>query len=59
MICIDSDFIIDFLKGKQNAVETMGKYKESIVTTEISRFEVLFGIYIKNSNSDRWNNCGL
>jgi len=52
MICIDSDFIIDFLKGKQNAVETMRKYKDSIVTTEISKFEVLFGIYVKNDNID-------
>ena len=57
MICTDSDFIIDFLKGKDNAVKTMQKYKREIVTTEVSKFEVLFGIYIKkdiNSEEEKF-----
>ena len=39
MICLDSDCIIDFLKGKKEAVDLVRKYKEEVITTEINRFE--------------------
>ena len=53
MICIDSDCIIDFLKGKEEAVKIVEKYKEEIMTTEINVFEILFGIYIKKDINER------
>jgi predicted nucleic acid-binding protein len=47
MICVDSDFIIDFLKGRSSAVEAAEAHRVELVTTEINRFEVLFGILSK------------
>ena len=47
MICLDSDCIIDFLKGKEDAVKAVEKYKDELVTTEINVFEIFFGIYAK------------
>lgn len=49
MICLDSDCIIDFLKGRPEAVRAVESFQDSIITTEINRFEVLFGIYAKKS----------
>jgi len=43
MICIDSDCIIDFLKGKKEAIEVIEKNKEELVTTEINVFEIFVG----------------
>ena len=51
MICVDSDCIIDFLKGKEDAVRVIGSYKEEIVTTELSVFEVYFGMYQRKNVS--------
>ena len=49
MICLDSDFIVDFLRQKQNAVSRLQSLKgETVVSTEISYFEVLYGIFDKN-----------
>lgn len=56
MICVDSDCIIDFLNGKEGAINIIGAYKEEIVTTELSAFEVYFGIYQRknvNVNEER------
>jgi len=53
MICIDSDCIIDFLKNRANAVGAVQKWKHEMVTTEISRFQVLFGIFNKPVVSER------
>jgi tRNA(fMet)-specific endonuclease VapC len=49
VICLDSTVIIDFLKGRKEAVEVVKKYKEdnSLVVTEISVFEIFLGIYLK------------
>ena len=53
MICLDSDCIIDFLKGKPNAVRAVELHCDKLCTTEINVFEVLFGIYLKkNINSE-------
>ena len=53
MICLDSDYIIDFLKGKKEAVEIVQKYQEEIVTTEINVFEVFLGAYMAKNNSEK------
>jgi len=45
MIGLDSDCIIDFLRAKQNAIDIISANKGLIITTEINKFEVLFGIY--------------
>lgn len=47
MICADTSFIIDFLKGNNEAIKMMEKNKDEIVTTEINVFEVFIGIYTK------------
>ncbi len=52
MICLDSDFIVDLLKRKQNAVMKFQSLKgEEIASTEINYFEVLYGIFIKKQIS--------
>ncbi|MBS3080614.1 type II toxin-antitoxin system VapC family toxin [Candidatus Pacearchaeota archaeon] len=53
MICLDSDCIIDFLKGKKEAINVINKYNEEIITTEINVFEVLYGIYLKKEVSEK------
>ena len=45
MICLDSDCIIDFLRGRKEAIAKVEKHKEAVVTTEINVFEVFFGLY--------------
>ena len=57
MICLDSDCIIDFLKGKNEAVEIVNQYKDEIVTTEINRFEIFFGVYIRKEISEKEENA--
>ena len=52
MICLDSDCIIDFLKGKKEAVEIVEKHKSELVTTEINVFEIFTGIFRKNKFND-------
>ncbi|PIN92274.1 PIN domain nuclease [Candidatus Pacearchaeota archaeon CG10_big_fil_rev_8_21_14_0_10_35_13] len=49
MICLDSDCIIDFLKGKEEAVMIVKKYEDEIFTTEINVFEVLLGVYLRDN----------
>lgn len=56
MICLDSDCIIDFLRGKKEAVALVDHYKENIITTEINKFEVLFGIYLKKDINEKEEN---
>lgn len=52
MICVDSDCIIDFLRNKAEAVRAIGQWKDELVTTEVSRFQVMFGIFDKKSVSE-------
>ena len=48
MICLDSDFIVDFLRQKQNAILKMESLKgHTVVSTEVNYLEVLYGILIK------------
>ena len=56
MICLDTTFLIDLLRGKEEAVSLSRELdKESIVfTTEINVFEVVLGIFSnKNINQAR------
>ena len=53
MILIDSDCIVDFLRGDEKAIKILGKNVGSIVTSELNSFEVFFGIFIhKNIPKD-------
>lgn len=53
MICLDTTFIIDFLKGRKQAIDAFEKYKESheFVSTEINVFEVFEGVFLKQEIS--------
>ncbi len=53
MICVDSDCIIDFLRGKDYAIKIIGEYKDELITTEVNLFEVWLGIYSKNQISQK------
>ena len=54
MICLDSDFIVDLIKRKHNAVFKFHELKgEIIVSTEVNYFEVLYGAVIKKQISQR------
>ncbi len=53
MIFIDSDFIIDYLIGKENITTIINDFQEDIATTEINVFEVMFGIYLKQNVSQK------
>lgn len=45
MICIDSDFIIDFLNGDERAKLIISNYLGELITTEVNVFEIFLGIY--------------
>lgn len=47
MIFIDSDCIIDFLRGDEKAVNIVADNLGEIVTSELNSFEVFFGIFNK------------
>ena len=49
VVCLDSDFIIDLLKAMPLAVDLFKKYKDSeeLITTEVNKFEIFSGIYLK------------
>ncbi|MFH1425708.1 MAG: type II toxin-antitoxin system VapC family toxin [archaeon] len=53
MICLDSDCIIDFLKGKKEAIEAIKRYNNQLFTTEINLFEIFFGIYNQKEISEK------
>lgn len=62
-ICLDSDFIIDFLNGKIYAVEFFNKYRNSqeLVSTEINKFEIFSGIYSRKvfNEEDKFSASGF
>ena len=46
MICLDTSFILDLLKERQDSVSKLKSFLgEELVSTEISYFEVLYGIF--------------
>jgi len=53
MICLDSSFIIDFIRNDENAILKLDSLKhEVLVTTGINVFEVFFGLYAKGRHKD-------
>ena len=52
MIFVDSDIIIDFLKGKSEAIKKL-KDIDNISTTEINIYEIYYGIYDKENVSQK------
>ena len=47
MICFDSDFIIDFLRGKKEAVSKVKEFEDEgreLITTAINSLEIYVGI---------------
>ena len=47
MICFDSDFIIDFLRGKKEAINKVKEFEEEgreLITTAINSLEIYVGI---------------
>jgi tRNA(fMet)-specific endonuclease VapC len=53
MICVDSDLIIDFLKGEVGAVKALNNRFEDLVTTEVNVFEIFQGIFNQKEISER------
>lgn len=48
MICLDSSFLIDLLRNKKEAIKKLETFRSDTVgTTRINLFEVLFGVFIK------------
>ncbi len=48
MKCLDSTFLVDFLRNDKSAIEKAEEIKnDTLVTTSINIFEVLLGIYRK------------
>jgi len=47
MICFDSDFIIDFLRGKKEAINKVKEFEDDgreLITTAINSLEIYVGI---------------
>ena len=46
-ICLDTDILIDFLRGKRGIVETIERLEEEheLLTTSINVFELYYGAY--------------
>ena len=53
MKCLDSTFLVDFLRNDKSAISKAQEIKDEIlVTTTINIFEVLLGIYRKKQNAE-------
>ncbi len=56
MLCFDSDFIIDFLRGENAAIEKVKSLEKEgieLVTTAINSLEVFVGILVIDSPKNR------
>ena len=49
MVVLDTTFLIHLLRNTQNAGEKLSTLSEPFCTTRINLFEVLKGVYLKNS----------
>ena len=52
MIFIDSDCIIDFLRGKERAKKVVEEYEDELSTSQINVFEVFHGIFKQKDVSE-------
>ncbi len=51
MLCMDSDFVIDFFRGKENAVARMERVKDfPLAIAAVTAYEVLYGFFRKGDN---------
>lgn len=51
---LDTTLLIDFLRGKKEAVEILARSeRQQFYTTEINIFEIVFGIYAKRQNPEK------
>jgi len=54
MICLDSTFIIDFLRGKEEAVKKMEELRnKKVFTTSITEYEIMLWEYLHNLSNDK------
>ncbi len=54
MICLDTDFIIDFLKENRSAVEKLKKIgDEELCSTEVNYAELLTGVFLRKEISEK------
>jgi len=53
MICLDSSFLIDFLRNKKEAVEKISALEESFGISAVSVFEVMLGFYLDNADNSK------
>ena len=54
MICFDSDFIVDLLKEKHNAVSKLKSLRgDTVISTEVNYFEILYGVFAKHQISQK------
>lgn len=52
MICLDTTFILDLLKKRQNSVDALKSLSgKELASTEINYFEVLFGVFKRHEMS--------
>ncbi|MDA3837272.1 MAG: type II toxin-antitoxin system VapC family toxin [Nanoarchaeota archaeon] len=49
MILVDSDCIIDFLRGDEDAIKVVAGNLDEVVSSELNSFEVFFGIFDKEN----------
>jgi len=53
MICLETSFLIDVLKGKKEALEKLKEIKEEkTFTTSICEYEVMVGAYLKSYSDE-------
>lgn len=56
MKCLDSDLLIDFLRGKAEALMTMKELEdEALATTTINQFELLYGAKLSKKSTENLN----
>ncbi|MEK6922003.1 MAG: PIN domain-containing protein [Nanoarchaeota archaeon] len=54
MILADTTLLIDFLRGKKEAIATLqNAQSEGIYTTEINVFELIIGVYAKKQETQK------
>ena len=54
MKCLDTTFLIDFLRNEKDAVDKASQINDdALVTTTINVFEVLFGIYKRKEKPEK------
>ena len=53
MYCIDTDIIIEYLRGNNKVIAKVDKFKDKISLTPITLLELHFGAYISDKKEER------